>query len=76
MSLSSTVVFTGNGKVGRIVAAAAAKHLTPTTLELGGKNPVILDPESDIELAAKRIAFGKFVNAGQVCISRLSTAIV
>jgi len=52
--------------VGRIVAAAAAKHLTPLTLELGGKSPVILDGTFDLNLAAKRILFGKLTNAGQV----------
>lgn len=59
------VFYTGNGRVGRIIAAAAAKHLTPVSLELGGKSPVIIDPEYDINLAAKRILFGKACNAGQ-----------
>lgn len=60
------VVYTGNSRVARIIAAAAAKHLTPTTLELGGKSPVIVDPNTDINLAAKRILWGKTQNAGQV----------
>ncbi|THH11556.1 hypothetical protein EW145_g586 [Phellinidium pouzarii] len=84
------VLYTGSARVGRIVAAAAAKHLTPLTLEasslifyqiliflinqlcvsqLGGKNPVIVDAKYDIKLAAKRIAWGRFVNAGQTCIA-------
>lgn len=51
----------------RIIAAAAAKHLTPLTLELGGKSPVIIDPEyPDLELAARRILWGKISNSGQV----------
>jgi aldehyde dehydrogenase (NAD+) len=63
------VFYTGNGRVGRIVMEAAAKHLTPVTLELGGKSPVIVDDEANIEVAARRIAFGKFLNAGQTCIA-------
>ena len=51
----------------RIIAAAAAKHLTPLTLELGGKSPVIIDPKYDLKTAAKRILVGKTTNAGQVC---------
>ncbi|EJD01022.1 aldehyde dehydrogenase [Fomitiporia mediterranea MF3/22] len=61
------IMYTGGGKVGRIVATAAAKHLTPLTLELGGKNPVIIDSRYDLALAAKRIAWGRLTNAGQVC---------
>ena len=60
------VFYTGNGRVGRIIAAAAARHLTPLTLELGGKSPVIVDGTFDLNLAAKRILFGKLSNAGQV----------
>lgn len=56
----------GNGRVGRIIASAAAKHLTPMTLELGGKSPCIIDPACDLSLAAKRILWGKMNNAGQV----------
>ena len=63
------VFYTGNGRVGRVVMEAAAKHLTPVTLELGGKSPVIVDADANIEVAARRIAFGKFLNAGQTCIA-------
>ena len=63
------IFFTGSVNVGKIVAQAAAKHLTPTTLELGGKNPCIIDETAHIKLAAKRIAWGKFLNAGQTCIA-------
>jgi aldehyde dehydrogenase (NAD+) len=61
-----SVFYTGNGRVARIIAAAAAKHLTPLTLELGGKSPVIVDGTFDLNLAAKRILHGKLTNAGQV----------
>lgn len=60
------VIYTGNGRVARIISAAAAKHLTPVTLELGGKSPVIIDSEYDFQLAAKRVLVGKTVNSGQV----------
>ncbi|WP_444921357.1 aldehyde dehydrogenase family protein [Microbulbifer sp. CnH-101-G] len=63
------IMYTGGGRVGRIVMAAAAKHLTPVTLELGGKSPCIVADDADIELAARRIAWGKFTNAGQTCIA-------
>jgi aldehyde dehydrogenase (NAD+) len=64
------IFFTGSGRVGRIVAAAAAKNVTPITLELGSKSPVFIDANNtDIELAAKRILWGKQQNAGQVFIS-------
>ena len=63
------IVFTGSPAVGKIVMAAAAKHLTSVTLELGGKSSVIVGPEADIDRAADWISFGKFVNAGQVCIA-------
>ncbi|KAI4524946.1 aldehyde dehydrogenase [Schizophyllum commune Loenen D] len=64
------IFFTGSTNVGRIVAAAAAKQLTPTTLELGGKSPVFVDAENtDIEIAAKRVLWGRQINAGQVCVS-------
>lgn len=59
----------GGGRVARVVAEAAAKHLTPITLELGGKSPVIIDPACDLKLAAKRILWGKVVNAGQTCVA-------
>ncbi len=63
------IFFTGSVKVGKIVALAAAKHLTPVTLELGGKNPCIIHTSANLKLAAKRIVWGKFVNAGQTCIA-------
>lgn len=63
------IFFTGSVTVGKIVAKAAAEHLTPTTLELGGKNPCIIDETANIKLAAKRIVWGKFLNAGQTCIA-------
>jgi len=61
--------FTGSTAVGRMVAQAAAKNLTPVSLELGGKSPAILDTSSDLALAAPRLAFGKLLNAGQTCIA-------
>jgi len=61
--------FTGSTNVGRIVMSAAANHLTPVTLELGGKSPCIVDSDADIKLTAKRIVSGKFINAGQTCIA-------
>src|SRR3989442_528937 len=63
------VFYTGNGRVGRTVMEAGAKPLTPVTLELGGKSPVIVDDAANVEVAARRIAFGKFLNAGQTCIA-------
>jgi aldehyde dehydrogenase (NAD+) len=63
------IFYTGNGSVGRIVMAAAAKHLTPVTLELGGKSPVIVDSTADLDITAKRIVWAKFVNAGQTCVA-------
>ncbi|WP_024357418.1 aldehyde dehydrogenase family protein [Leucobacter chironomi] len=63
------IFYTGNGRVGRIVARAAAEHLTPVTLELGGKSPVYVDDTVDLAEAAKRIAWGKFMNAGQTCVA-------
>jgi coniferyl-aldehyde dehydrogenase len=63
------LIFTGSTAVGRRVAAAAAPQLTPLTLELGGKSPVILDAEADLQQAADRIAWGKLFNAGQTCIA-------
>ena len=63
------IFFTGSVTVGKIVAKAAAEHLTPVTLELGGKNPCIVDASANLSLAAKRIVWGKFVNAGQTCIA-------
>ncbi|WP_396157672.1 aldehyde dehydrogenase [Flavobacterium sp.] len=63
------IFFTGSVPVGKIVAKAAATHLTPVTLELGGKSPCIVDESANIQLAAKRIVWGKFLNAGQTCIA-------
>ena len=63
------IFFTGSTRVGRAVMASAAKHLTPVTLELGGKCPAIVCADADVELAAKRIAWGKFMNAGQTCVA-------
>lgn len=63
------IFFTGSVGVGKIVAKAAAPNLTPITLELGGKNPCIIDKTANLKLAAKRIVWGKFINAGQTCIA-------
>ena len=63
------IFYTGNGRVARIVAEAAAKNLTPTTLELGGKSPVYLDSTADMKVASERIAWAKFINAGQTCVA-------
>lgn len=63
------ILYTGNGTVGRIVAEAAARHLTPVTLELGGKSPAIVDKDANLKQAASRIAFAKWSNAGQTCIA-------
>ena len=62
------IFYTGNGHVARIVMAAAAKHLTPVTLELGGKSPCVV-LNKDLDLSAKRIVWGKFFNAGQTCVA-------
>jgi acyl-CoA reductase-like NAD-dependent aldehyde dehydrogenase len=66
---SLSVLYTGSPRVGRIVATAAAKHLTPVSLELGGKNPVFVDSTADLALAARRILWGRCANAGQICLS-------
>ena len=63
------IFFTGSVPVGKIVAKAAAVNLTPVTLELGGKSPCIIDETANLKLAAKRIVWGKFINAGQTCIA-------
>ena len=63
------IFFTGSVPVGKIVYKAAAEHLTPVTLELGGKSPCIVDKTASIKQAARRIVWGKFVNAGQTCIA-------
>ena len=63
------IFFTGGTKIGKIVMEAAAKNLTPVTLELGGKSPCVVDSNIDLKETAKRIAWGKFLNAGQTCIA-------
>lgn len=63
------IFYTGGGVIGRIVMEAAAKHLTPVTLELGGKSPCIVDRNTDLNVAAHRILWGKFFNAGQTCVA-------
>ncbi len=63
------IFFTGGGRVGRLVMAAAARHLTPVTLELGGKSPAIVLDDADIATSARRLAWGKALNAGQTCIA-------
>jgi aldehyde dehydrogenase (NAD+) len=63
------IFYTGNGRVGRVVMEAASRHLTPVTLELGGKSPAIVDGSANLEVAARRIAWGKYLNAGQTCIA-------
>ncbi|MEX2292620.1 MAG: aldehyde dehydrogenase family protein [Acidimicrobiales bacterium] len=63
------IFFTGSTAVGHVVAEAAAKHLTPTVLELGGKSPTYVHASADLDIAARRIAWGKFLNAGQTCIA-------
>jgi aldehyde dehydrogenase (NAD+) len=63
------VFYTGNGTVGRIVMEAAARHLTPVTLELGGKSPCLVDRDAELEVAARRIVWAKFYNAGQTCVA-------
>lgn len=63
------IFYTGNGTVGRIVMSAAAKHLTPVTLELGGKSPCVVMPDADLDVTARRIAWGKWTNAGQTCVA-------
>ena len=63
------IFYTGNGTVGRIVMAAAAKNLTTVTLELGGKSPVIVDASANIEVTARRVAWGKWLNSGQTCVA-------
>lgn len=63
------IFFTGSVKVGKIIMEKAAKNLTPVTLELGGKSPCIVDSDASVELAAKRIVWGKYLNAGQTCVA-------
>ena len=63
------IFFTGSTRVGKLIMETASASLTPVTLELGGKSPAIIDKDADLELAAKRIVWGKFFNAGQTCIA-------
>ena len=63
------IFFTGSVAVGKIVMESAARHLTPVTLELGGKSPCIVDKDANIDIAARRIVWGKFLNAGQTCVA-------
>lgn len=63
------IFFTGSTKVGKIIYKAAAEHLTPVVLELGGKSPAIITKNANLEIAAKRIVWGKFLNAGQTCVA-------
>lgn len=63
------IFFTGGGEVGRVVMRAAAEHLTPVTLELGGKSPAWVDASTELDASARRIAWGKWVNAGQTCVA-------
>lgn len=63
------IFFTGSTRVGKIIMQSAAKRLIPVTLELGGKSPCIIDSSADLEISAKRIVWGKFVNAGQTCVA-------
>lgn len=63
------IFFTGSPQVGRIVMEAASRHLTPVVLELGGKSPVIVDQTADLDLAARRIMWGKLLNSGQTCVA-------
>ena len=63
------IFFTGSKEVGKTVMEAAAKHLTPVTLELGGKSPCIVTEKADLKMAARRIAFGKYLNCGQTCVA-------
>lgn len=63
------IFFTGSPSLGKIVMKAAAEKLTPVTLELGGKSPCIVDEDANLKLAAKRIVWGKFINAGQTCVA-------
>lgn len=63
------IFFTGSTRIGKIVMQSAAQHITPVTLELGGKSPCIVDETANIQIAARRIVFGKFLNCGQTCVA-------
>jgi len=69
------IIYTRGSAVARIISKKAAETLTPLTLELGGRNPAIVSKNADIHLAAKRLLWGKTVNAGQVCVSQNYTLI-
>src|SRR5712692_4307164 len=66
------IFYTGSARIGHTVMEAAAKHLTPVTLELGGKSPAIVDKHVNLDIAARRLAYGKFINAGQTCVDELA----
>jgi aldehyde dehydrogenase (NAD+) len=63
------IFYTGGARVGHVVMEAAARHLTPVTLELGGKSPAIVDKDVNLDIAVRRLAYGKFINAGQTCVA-------
>ena len=63
------IFYTGNTAIGKSIMEAAAKHMTPVTLECGGKSPVYIDSSADLNVTAKRIAWGRYSNAGQTCIA-------
>lgn len=63
------IMYTGNGSVAKVVMRAAAEHLTPVTLELGGKSPCIIDDDIDLDVASSRVAWAKFFNCGQTCVA-------
>ena len=63
------IFYTGNCTVGKIVSRAAAEHLTPVVLELGGKNPVVVETDADLAIAARKIVDGRFKNGGQFCVA-------
>lgn len=63
------IFYTGSARFGKIIHAAASKNLTPVTLELGGKSPAYMDDTVDVDIATRRILWGKFMNAGQTCIA-------
>jgi len=63
------ILYTGSSAVAKFVSAAAAKHLTPVSLELGGKSPVVIDPNCDLKTTTTRLLWGKMTNAGQVCVA-------
>ena len=64
-----TIIYTGSSAIGKSIMEAASKHMTPVTLECGGKSPVYIDSSADLNATAKRISWGRFSNAGQTCIA-------